>query len=307
MSGSTESAAPEIETGGRDCFRHFSADADEHHPVNAYLLSLANAWFYPFIVTRCTGCDEGDIPALVKARLRHWGFGPEIRFLSRSAFGYYDTQALIAESDEIALVLFRGSEHPVRVASRFVNALRDWLATDADMTMESFTDLGPDVEVHRGFLRGFMAVAEAMADAVAAPVAAGRRLWVTGHSMGGALATLATPWLCSRGLPVSGVYTFGAPMVGGVGLSNLFRSLPVRAFHRYVLEGDPVPALPPRPTVYQHPVPPHVIHADGSISLADADYQSPPSFRQHHPQRYCEALRALLTEEQKSVLPPPPR
>ncbi len=297
---------PAIETGGRDCFREFSADTREHDLVNAYLLAMANAFFYPFVVAQCTGCDAGDVRGLVSARLRHWGFAADVRYISRSAFMQYDTQALVAETEEIVLVVFRGSEVPVGVAGRVVATLRDWLATDADMALTSFSDLGADVEVHSGFHRGFMAVAEEIEAAVREPVAAGRRLWVTGHSLGGALATLAAPWLCARRLPVAGVYTFGAPMAGGVGLTNLFRTLPIVGFHRYVQEGDPVPALPPRPAAYQHTVPPHVIRPDGTISLSDPGYQSPPRLLRHLPQRYCAALYAVLHEDMQRLMPPPP-
>lgn len=39
-------------------------------------------------------------------------------------------------------------------------------------------------------------------------------LWLTGHSLGGAMATLAAAWLAERKIPFSGAYTFGQPRVG---------------------------------------------------------------------------------------------
>lgn len=292
--------------GGRNCFAHFNAAAREHDPLNAYLLALASAWIYPFIVADCTGCEEADIPALARARMTHWGFGAATRLISRSAFGRFDTQVLVAVSDEIALVVFRGSEHPVKVTSRFVNALRDWVATDADIAMDTVSDLGPEVDVHRGFWRGFMAVAEEIEAAVRAPVADGRRLWITGHSMGGALATLAAPWLRRRGLSVSGAYTFGAPMAGGVRLVNLFKRHPIDGFHRYVLEDDAVPRLPPEPLRYQHVVPAEVIREDGSFVRREHDPRGLPAMHKHPPQVYCEALHRGLTDEQRRLVPLPP-
>ncbi len=297
--------APAI-TGGRNCFAHFRADARAHDPLNAYLLSLASTWVYPFIVADCTGCEESDIPSLFRARVRHWGLGESVRLISRSAFGRFDTQTAVVAGHGLALVIFRGSEHPVKVASRFVNALRDWLVTDADIAVETVTDLGPEVDVHRGFFRAFKAVADDIERALQGPLADGCALWITGHSMGGALATLAVPWLCARGLRVGGAYTFGAPMVGGIRLTNLFRSLPVEGFHRYVLEGDPVPGLPPEPATYEHVVPPHVIHSDGSVVLAEKAWKGRPSFSQHPPAEYCSALHRALTDEQRRLVPPPP-
>ncbi|MBD3291954.1 MAG: hypothetical protein GF393_03455 [Armatimonadia bacterium] len=290
---------------GRDCFAHFRPAAQEHDPVNAYLLSLVSAWLYPSIVTRCEGCGEKDVPRLLIARLRHWGFGPEARLISRSAFGRFDTQTAVAMDDRIVLVAFRGSENPELPSSRFVNALRDWLITDADVAMESTNDLGAEVDVHRGFWRALMAVASDVEAAIAGPVDEGRRLWITGHSMGGALATLAAPWLRHRGFPVGGVCTFGAPMVGGIRLANFFRRSPLNGFHRYVREGDPVPSLPPEPLNYQHAHPPYLINADGGVQREDEAAASTDVLR-HLPRGYCEALHRALTDDQRRTLPPPP-
>jgi len=297
--------APTV-TGGRNCFAHFRAESQRHDPLNAYLLSLASTWIYPFVVADCTGCEESDIPSLFRARMTHWGLGDSVRLISRSAFGLFDTQTAVVAGQGIVLVIFRGSEHLVKVKSRFINAVRDWIVTDSDTAMVTVGDFGAEVDVHRGFYRAFIAVADDIESALQAPLADGRHLWITGHSMGGALATLAVPWLCARGVPVSGAYTFGTPMVGGVRLSNLFRSLPVDRFHRYVQEGDPVPGLPPEPTNYEHVIPPHVIRADGSVVLGDRTWVGLPSFKQHPSTAYCAALYRPLTDEQRRLVPPPP-
>ena len=291
---------------GRDCFAHFDADARGHAPLNAYLLALVSTWLYPSIVTKCEGCEEADAPSLLRSRLRHWGFGAEVRLISRSAVGRYDTQTVVAGTEEMVLVAFRGSETPSLFSSRVINAIRDWLITDADIAMVTVEDLGGKVDLHRGFWRAFMAVAEDIDVAVRGPVAEGRSLWITGHSLGGALATLAAPWLCARGAAVGGVYTFGAPMVGGPRLAQLFEGLPIRNFHRYVYEGDAVPRLPPEPVKYQHATPARVIAQDGSIRLCETEREERPSLLHHPPRLYCEALYDALTDEQKQVVPPPP-
>jgi putative lipase involved disintegration of autophagic bodies len=71
-----------------------------------------------------------------------------------------------------------------------------------------------------------------------------RPIWITGHSLGGALALLAA-WRCKRKfVPVHQIYTFGAPMVGNVETAEAIdRELPDRIF-RYVNDHDPVPKLP---------------------------------------------------------------
>jgi hypothetical protein len=71
-----------------------------------------------------------------------------------------------------------------------------------------------------------------------------RPLWLTGHSLGGALAQLAA-WRFQRQFrQVHQVYTFGAPMVGNGEASGAFnRTFPNKVF-RYVHAPDLVPRLP---------------------------------------------------------------
>lgn len=65
----------------------------------------------------------------------------------------------------------------------------------------------------------------------------GRRVWFTGHSLGGALATLAA----DRYARTTGIYTFGAPRVGNRAFAKAFRA---PAF-RIVNNNDIVSWLPP--------------------------------------------------------------
>jgi hypothetical protein len=69
-------------------------------------------------------------------------------------------------------------------------------------------------------------------------------LWITGHSLGGALAQLAAWRLHRQFVPVHQVCTFGAPMVGNEGAAQAFdREFPGKIF-RYVNAPDLVPKLP---------------------------------------------------------------
>ena len=71
-----------------------------------------------------------------------------------------------------------------------------------------------------------------------------RPLWITGHSLGGALALLAA-WRLQRSfIAVQEIVTFGAPMIGNDAASQAFaREFPGKIF-RYVDLEDLVPHLP---------------------------------------------------------------
>lgn len=69
----------------------------------------------------------------------------------------------------------------------------------------------------------------------------GQTILITGHSRGGALATLAAHALQQEGFLQVAVFTFGAPKVGDKSFADSCR-FPV---YRFECEGDPVPLLPP--------------------------------------------------------------
>src|SRR5262249_24342235 len=119
--------------------------------------------------------------------------------------------------------------------------------------------LGPD-GMHRGFRRALDQVwddLETHLDELRS-----RPLWLTGHSLGGALATLAAARLATtRG--GKGLYTFGCPRVGNA----TFTTTVPHPWHRFVNSNDVVARLPPPGLFagYQHGGVLHYIRTDGRI------------------------------------------
>lgn len=76
---------------------------------------------------------------------------------------------------------------------------------------------------------------------------------MTGHSLGGALATHAAIQLLSENIPVDQFYTFGSPRVGDNKFSTWFDSY-LKTNNRFrVTHGrDPVPHLPPADFGFTH-------------------------------------------------------
>jgi hypothetical protein len=74
----------------------------------------------------------------------------------------------------------------------------------------------------------------------------GYRIFITGHSLGGALAMLAGQFLLSQDLPgyqpALSICTFGAPRTGNNGFAEWFQHVDVV---RYINSEDTVPTLPP--------------------------------------------------------------
>jgi len=161
-----------------------------------------------------------------------------------------DTQAILVQPTEgpkWAALVFRGTEQkPTDLIS--------------DLAL-SIPLLGKGVIVHRGFKHALDIVwdeIEAALKGVHAP------LFITGHSLGAALAILAA----ARHTPRS-VYTFGCPLVGNHAFAQSLKDVEI---HRVVDDIDGVTFVPPPLLGYEHvgevrhlfedPEPPLLLHAE---------------------------------------------
>ena len=126
------------------------------------------------------------------------------------------------------MVAFRGSEKKVE----------DWL-TNADAAPSLKKKHG---KVHSGFYEDFLGVkdeVEKRVDAIRAKYGDGIPIYFTGHSLGGAVATIAAKELRPDGN--AACYTFGAPRIGDYDYFDMMKT-PV---YRIVNSSDIVPRVPP--------------------------------------------------------------
>ena len=159
-----------------------------------------------------------------------------------------NTQAYVGTDDNNLVVAFRGSEAPITV-----DGLKDWFLTNADNLLiqpqgplaTEFVAAGVGARWHQGFVNAITEIWEPLyAEVKARQQEKERCFWITGHSLGGALATLAAWLFTNKTMKPHQVYTFGAPMVGNkVVAEALERELGKRLF-RYANGPDPVPLLP---------------------------------------------------------------
>jgi hypothetical protein len=158
------------------------------------------------------------------------------------------TQVYVGTNSGAIVVAFRGSEAP-----NTLDGLKDWLLTNALNLLTvpegragtDFAAAGVGARFHSGFLAALDQVWEPLLAAVEAAMRESERpLFVTGHSLGGAVALLASWRFLRAFVPVHQVYTFGAPMIGNDAAAAAFqRELPGKIF-RYIDAPDPVPLLP---------------------------------------------------------------
>ncbi len=148
----------------------------------------------------------------------------------------YDTQFLVLGDAEKVIVAFRGTE----------GKLEDW-------TTNSKYGLVPALggRVHEGFWAATQSIMGDLASTLDRFCTQGQTIWLTGHSLGGALAMLATAYFVSQDIKPAGLYTFGQPRVGDSAFAYQFNAQYAEA-HRLVNEGDVVSCVPPRKFDYDH-------------------------------------------------------
>ena len=188
-------------------------------------------------------CELAYLPEAAAAPRFQSELGLEARLISVD-----NTQVYVAENDQAIVVAFRGSEAP-----NTLDGLKDWLLTNANNYLilpegqsgTEFAAAGVGARFHRGFLDALAMVWEPLFAAVdQAQKTRERPLWVTGHSLGGAIALMAAWRFLRNFLSVHEIMTFGAPMIGNDTAARAFEQEFSGKIYRYVDLNDVVPHLP---------------------------------------------------------------
>ncbi len=226
----------------------FQVEATSFDPINAWWLSEASTLVY---------ADED----FVKPRFSQAGL-PKVRF-----FNEQSTQCYVAHNDQFAIVAFRGSEIWKRNEKFDFNKVIADLKADVDIRL---TDWPQGGKVHRGFKEALEEVWLDLFQYVQQLDRKGCKIWMTGHSLGAALATLCA----DRYGNVQGVYTFGSPRVG----NDDFKDQYDVNNYRIVNNDDIVARIPPA-GAYRHVGELKFIDGDGTFWDHMIEKESPAKKR----------------------------
>ncbi|MFQ5575826.1 MAG: Mbeg1-like protein, partial [Anaerolineae bacterium] len=190
-----------------------------------------------------------------------------------------DTQGLLGVAyGDTPVIAFRGSEE---------TGIADWI-TDLKFVQQVFPyqeSKNKTVKVHYGFIQAYKSVRQAvLARARQAPHG---RIICTGHSLGGALATLAALDV-QYNLPQKEVvcYTFGSPKVGNDAFAESYNRRVPNTF-RFVNAADAIPQTPPG---NYH----HVGRKEGIGQSGPGKGGLTDRVAAHLPNTYIENLQAML-------------
>jgi hypothetical protein len=186
-------------------------------PTRDFTLGNARAlmWFAQLAYEVGASATDAAAAKIDQVRSR-WGFArPVTMFRAReTTLGTaYDTTGLFGEQDRAVVLAFAGTDPGV------------WrtVATDLGVLIDKTSN------THRGFqaASGAAAVIESVDAAVALGRASGKPLFITGHSLGAALAILAALRAArEQQAPPHAVYGYGTPRVGNATFQSDYNTCP---------------------------------------------------------------------------------
>ena len=143
--------------------------------------------------------------------------------------------AVVMSNKGCVVLAFRGTD---------MTSMRDWF-----VDLRATTDSVKYGRVHRGFYRAWQGLRRDVVNTLRSHGASDKTFWVTGHSLGGALAGLYAytetfERLLFRGPRIARVITFGQPLFGNDEVSNVMRKEFLGRYFRVVNGLDIVATVP---------------------------------------------------------------
>ncbi len=207
-------------------------------------------------------------------------------------------QAYVAYNDDSLFVIYRSTDAEDGW-DLTLNVLTDLKAYYTDL---DFLDDNPELankfgelKVHSGFHKEYLRYRERVLSQIQKHP--NKRIYVSGHSLGGALASLTSLDIVAQtGRDVT-LVTFGTPRVGNKAYQQLSDHL-IPATYRVVINGDPIPRVPGSVLDYHHSGKVLQIDEKGN-QVSPQDLKSSPMFQsfdfpKHHLKPYHASLVKLL-------------
>ena len=139
-------------------------------------------------------------------------------------------QCYLLENDNHIIVAFRGTEP------------KEFSDIKADLKFLKTYHRG-EGKVHRGFMIEVWKLADSLTKHI---YQTSKQVYITGHSLGGAMATLYSTFCRPQRPPI--VYTYGAPRAGNIEYCTKYPN----ELYRVVNNNDMVPTVPPSLVGYRH-------------------------------------------------------
>ena len=237
----------------------------------------------------------------------------------------FDPEVVVISTERYIIVAYRGTD--MMEDERW----GEWIGTDFNFLKAQSNRYFGRAKIHRGFLHSFELIQPKLLRYLKSIDAGDKPIWVTGHSLGGAMAILTGLDLFKRGYCIQGVKAFGTP--NALGDQHFVNQLPeafLAKIERYEFCMDPVPILwspgyvsfgkrnwisdeyalfldiPHRSFQLKDNDLAHLeanLQSDLKLALHKNIFALPYEFHHHNPQWYVKSLILHLSDQQRQNCP----
>lgn len=164
----------------------------------------------------------------------------------------------ILKSDGILWIIFRGTEKLTEWITNFKLTQTSYSTSSDIANLPVFlNEDNPKIMVHDGFLKLYSDIREKILKNITENYDENSFICVSGHSLGGAIATITALDLKSLGYDNTVLYTYASPRVGNYELSNHIDRVSNLRHYRVINNVDIIPQMPlpvsPNPKQYDAP------------------------------------------------------
>jgi hypothetical protein len=150
----------------------------------------------------------------------------------------FDPEVVLIDHEDIIIMLFRGTDDVNH------NRWAEWIGTDFNIAKQTSDQVLNGSKVHKGFWKSFELIRGDLMSVLEDLYGKNKKIWLSGHSLGGAMAILTGTYLKAKGYDIANIYTYSAPSaVGDKEFTQLSNDLLKDKIHRFEYSLDPVSIL----------------------------------------------------------------
>ncbi len=256
------------------CMRFFDHLSVNNNIKNAYLLSLLNHYMAPHLLLNLPENHQqvsdlhyssSSFRGKYREKTKHWFYNPNNPISENNRIPKYDfiafsdnvgldPEAMIISTTKYIIVIFRGTDRVRNFNPIIGSAIYDWgewISTSTNYN-PSTPPFGIRGRVHGGFNKSLLYAGpgitfiDSLAKKLIQRGVNSKSLWITGHSLGGAHATLAALYLkIGKQINAKCIYAYASPHVGSYDLVEVINSnFPGYGLQRFDFMDDPITRLP---------------------------------------------------------------
>ena len=182
--------------------------------------------------------QEGDTGRYIRFKYINRTHTGHYRFLGYKYDSSLDPELMLISTPEMILLLFRGTDDVGK------SEWAEWIGTDLKIAQMNAGGALVGTKIHTGFWQSFDLIRDELIAALKKFDVKNKRIWIAGHSLGGALSIVTGVYLRSLGLDVENVYAYACPLtIGNKAFHQKAEELLPDRVQRFEYFQDPVTLL----------------------------------------------------------------